>query len=218
MGGITFTSKLEFVRNCKCYGFSAIALVDSQYDLAELGLDPNIVQVGSILIPSYDAINASIDGDIPRFNALYCEQLSHRDCDEFLSLIAYALYQGKNIVIYVGEEQTIVPYIDLLADYIRNTFGITIGVDSDMGFIDFNYFDFWLSKFYLYSFITYADFLKLYTIGKPLLPDVINKLIMDFPLADFVNMQVIPVEEWNNMYCNEVRKAHGELISLYKRG
>ena len=95
MGTLTVTTDKELLANAHCYGFKPIAIVESE-SVLELATTDNI-QVASILLPSYDAVSAYLDGNLPLFQSMYFGQLSGRNCDEFITLIMLALYRGNNI-------------------------------------------------------------------------------------------------------------------------
>lgn len=212
---ILFTKNLDLVRNCKCYGYEAVALVDSTHDLVELDLNPDVVQIASILLPSYEASSEYMNGNEQGFVQFYTNQLNSPNCDEFIALLVYALYTNHNILLYVGEDDGVIPYVDILAAHILQTYGIILGVEEQPSSIDPNALPLWMIKFYIHNFITAEDFLNGFVPNTDIPPEVLNKLCIDYPMDDYSRRFIRTIEDCNRHYVEEVNIRHGLAKTLY---
>lgn len=185
MGTLTVTTDKELLANAHCYGFKPIAIVESE-SVLELATTDNI-QVASILLPSYDAVSAYLDGNLPLFQSMYFGQLSSRNCDEFITLIMLALYRGNNILIYISaDEIKELPYPKVLSMYLENIYGYYPqrqyhGDQNILGEYLHNqaYDPLILCKMYQYSFIDSEEFLNEYPPNIDIPMDVVNKLMYE---------------------------------------
>lgn len=185
MGTLTVTTDKELLANAHCYGFKPIAIVESE-SVLELATTDNI-QVASILLPSYDAVSAYLDGNLPLFQSMYFGQLSSRNCDEFITLIMLALYRGNNILIYISSDEIKeLPYPKVLSMYLENIYGYYPqrqyhGDQNILGEYLHNqaYDPLILCKMYQYSFIDSEEFLNEYPPNIDIPIDVVNKLMYE---------------------------------------
>ena len=185
MGTLTVTTDKELLANAHCYGFKPIAIVESE-SVLELATTDNI-QVASILLPSYDAVSAYLDGNLPLFQSMYFGQLSSRNCDEFITLIMLALYRGNNILIYISSDEIKeLPYPKVLSMYLENIYGYYPqrqyrGDQNILGEYLHNqaYDPLILCKMYQYSFIDSEEFLNVYPPNIDIPMDVVNKLMYE---------------------------------------
>lgn len=185
MGTLTVTTDKELLANAHCYGFKPIAIVESE-SVLELATTDNI-QVASILLPSYDAVSAYLDGNLPLFQSMYFGQLSSRNCDEFITLIMLALYRGNNILIYISSDEIKeLPYPKVLSMYLENIYGYYPqrqyrGDQNILGEYLHNqaYDPLILCKMYQYSFIDSEEFLNEYPPNIDIPMDVVNKLMYE---------------------------------------
>ena len=185
MGTLTVTTDKGLLANAHCYGFKPIAIVESE-SVLELASTENI-QVASILLPSYDAVSAYLDGNLPLFQSMYFGQLSGRNCDEFITLIMLALYRGNNILIYISSDEIKeLPYPKVLSMYLENIYGYYPprqypGDQNILGEYLHNqaYDPLILCKMYQYSFIDSEEFLNAYPPNIDIPFDVVNKLMYE---------------------------------------
>ena len=185
MGTLTVTTDKGLLANAHCYGFKPIAIVESE-SVLELATTDNI-QVASILLPSYDAVSAYLDGNLPLFQSMYFGQLSSRNCDEFITLIMLALYRGNNILIYISSDEIKeLPYPKVLSMYLENIYGYYPqrqyrGDQNILGEYLHNqaYDPLILCKMYQYSFIDSEEFLNEYPPNIDIPMDVVNKLMYE---------------------------------------
>lgn len=185
MGTLTVTTDKGLLANAHCYGFKPIAIVESE-SVLELATTDNI-QVASILLPSYDAVSAYLDGNLPLFQSMYFGQLSGRNCDEFITLIMLALYRGNNILIYISSDEIKeLPYPKVLSMYLENIYGYYPqrqyhGDQNILGEYLHNqaYDPLILCKMYQYSFIDSEEFLNVYPPNIDIPMDVVNKLMYE---------------------------------------
>lgn len=185
MGTLTVTTDKGLLANAHCYGFKPIAIVESE-SVLELASTENI-QVASILLPSYDAVSAYLDGNLPLFQSMYFGQLSGRNCDEFITLIMLAIYRGNNILIYISSDEIKeLPYPKVLSMYLENIYGYYPqrqyrGDQNILGEYLHNqaYDPLILCKMYQYSFIDSEEFLNEYPPNIDIPMDVVNKLMYE---------------------------------------
>ena len=185
MGTLTVTTDKGLLANAHCYGFKPIAIVESE-SVLELASTENI-QVASILLPSYDAVSAYLDGNLPLFQSMYFGQLSGRNCDEFITLIMLALYRGNNILIYISSDEIKeLPYPKVLSMYLENIYGYYPprqypGDQNILGEYLHNqaYDPLILCKMYQYSFIDSEEFLNTYPPNIDIPFDVVNTLMYE---------------------------------------
>ncbi len=185
MGTLTVTTDKGLLANAHCYGFKPIAIVESE-SVLELASTENI-QVASILLPSYDAVSAYLDGNLPLFQSMYFGQLSGRNCDEFITLIMLAIYRGNNILIYISSDEIKeLPYPKVLSMYLENIYGYYPprqypGDQNILGEYLHNqaYDPLILCKMYQYSFIDSEEFLNVYPPNIDIPIDVVNKLMYE---------------------------------------
>lgn len=185
MSTLTVTADKGLLANAHCYGFKPIAIVESE-SVLELASTENI-QVASILLPSYDAVSAYLDGNLPLFQSMYFGQLSGRNCDEFITLIMLALYRGNNILIYISSDEIKeLPYPKVLSMYLENIYGYYPprqypGEQNILGEYLHNqaYDPLILCKMYQYSFIDSEEFLNTYPPNIDIPFDVVNKLMYE---------------------------------------
>ena len=185
MGTLTVTTDKGLLANAHCYGFKPIAIVESE-SVLELASTENI-QVASILLPSYDAVSAYLDGNLPLFQSMYFGQLSGRNCDEFITLIMLALYRGNNILIYISSDEIKeLPYPKVFSMYLENIYGYYPprqypGDQNILGEYLHNqaYDPLILCKMYQYSFIDSEEFLNVYPPNIDIPIDVVNKLMYE---------------------------------------
>ena len=185
MGTLTVTTDKGLLANAHCYGFKPIAIVESE-SVLELASTENI-QVASILLPSYDAVSAYLDGNLPLFQSMYFGQLSGRNCDEFITLIMLALYRGNNILIYISSDEIKeLPYPKVLSMYLENIYGYYPprqypGDQNILGEYLHNqaYDPLIFCKMYQYSFIDSEEFLNAYPPNIDIPFDVVNKLMYE---------------------------------------
>lgn len=102
-------------------------------------LNPNIPQQfipASVLLPSFDAINAEIDGNMPLYSTLYSQQLmGTKECFEMFATMLIAIHFGVHIILYV-EEGANFSHAEFLLTHMQNTYGISCGLlGTDMGFM-----------------------------------------------------------------------------------
>ena len=185
MGTLTVTTDKGLLANAHCYGFKPIAIVESE-SVLELASTENI-QVASILLPSYDAVSAYLDGNLPLFQSMYFGQLSGRNCDEFITLIMLAMYRGNNILIYISSDEIKeLPYPKVFSMYLENIYGYYPprqypGDQNILGEYLHNqaYDPLILCKMYQYSFIDSEEFLNAYPPNIDIPFDVVNKLMYE---------------------------------------
>ena len=137
----------------------------------------------SILMPPYEALVAELDGDMKLFESLYFTHLSTlKIATTFIALIVRALFDGKNVLLYLTPEESKMAYIQFFLIYFKKYLGISIGTfnGNDCAF-DTNYTPVILNLMLLNDILSYQKYLKFYPEDKPLPVEVVHKLsnVMD---------------------------------------
>lgn len=104
----------------------------------------------------------------------------NKEADTIICLIITALARGINIILYVPkDESSNLSFVTALAQYLVNTYGITIGSEG----IPYQYntaFDHIIcTRLYLHDFISYQEFFVAYPANVNIDPVAIQKLMFD---------------------------------------
>lgn len=146
-----------------------------------LPINPDIITFGSILLPSYNAVEAELNGDLNLFARIYSQDLMSTVQDRFIVLLLAALAKGINILLYIEKDEYYsLHFKDVLATHIYNAYGVMIGNERTKFGVDESYSPIILSKFYLYDYISSQDFLRTYPVGLDIPLDTLSKLTMEY--------------------------------------
>lgn len=211
-GSISYTTNLELFKNSGCYGFFPVALLESKAEAKELGIDHEI-SVASILLPSFDAMSAQLDGNFENFLILYRGQLAQRECDEFITILLYAaIIADRKILIYVNKDE-INMYPLILFEYISMIYGYFVGYEQNLGRFDQRFITVLACKFFEFDIINGYDFISMYQPNVDIPINIVNKLM--FELKPII-INPTP-ESCHEYFMNIIRSAHGVYRPLYTK-
>lgn len=166
---------------------------------------------GSLLLPPYDALVATIDGDEQKFRYEYINYLStNPTVNKFINIILHALIVGTNIIILLDKEG---PKFDMvLKEFFAVVFGIYIGDGANQFQFDMHFFPGILSRLYADGNIDCKNFLLLIPEGYQFDPFILRKLCFDYNIP-FIN------DYESGMFFNKQSKIlkNGGLIHTVKR-
>lgn len=151
------------------------------YKIVSIGeLDPNSLQSlnaikGSVLIPPYVAFESKMNGDEMTFNNIYFDYLNQKEPTSYIAAIITALYQGKNIMLYLNQDEYDMYFMSLW-NYMKNMYGITIGTGNIPPSFDEGFSWIICAIMYKSGMIVAQEFLELYPSGVQIPDDLIAKL------------------------------------------
>lgn len=187
-GNIFFTNDKNVVLS-NAMNYTIICVSGDSHLYQDLIQSTN-AHVASLLTPNYDAVMMELDGNRGGFINSYTYQLNNVECGEYLAMILYSLYIGKNILLYLTEEESKMSYFLFLLQFIQAVYGLTIMNDPNLSTFDINFSQVVLDEFFLYNFITIDNYLSTRT--KPYGVheiDIINKIISQLNTTSISNIQ-----------------------------
>ena len=198
-GSISYTTNLELFKNAGCYGFFPVALLESNAEAKELGIN--------------NEMSAQLDGNFENFLILYRGQLAQRECDEFITILLYAaIIADRKILIYVNKDE-INMYPLILFEYISMIYGYFIGYEQNFGRFDQRFITVLACKFFEFDIINGYDFISMYQPNVDIPINVVNKLM--FELKPLI-INPTP-ESCHEYFMNMIRSAHGVYRPLYTK-
>ena len=87
---------------------------------------------GSLFMPPYEAVMQEMDGDIRAFRDIYVQHLFSPECQEYIALIFRALYEGKNILLFLSKDESELSYSKVLLEFMANVYGLLISLDINI--------------------------------------------------------------------------------------
>ena len=111
----------------------------------------------SAWVPDYNVMEADLNGDPNEFACKYLDYLNRPEAQAMFATILLALYQKKDLIMFIPQEAWEFKYPNFLIQYIYNNYGIAIGNQNT----SFNeaFADKIASILYAYDFITVQDFI-----------------------------------------------------------
>lgn len=159
-----------------------VALQNSiNFKIVSIGeLDPSSLQTlnaikGSVIIPPYIAFESKMNGDEVTFNNIYIDYLNQKEPTSYISAIIAALYQGKNIMLYLTQDEFDMYFINFW-NYVKNMYGVTIGFGNIQPSFESSFTWIVCSMLYKTGMLTPQEFLELYPSGAAIPDDLIPKL------------------------------------------
>lgn len=118
---------------------------------------------GSILMPSYQALEALLDEDFISFKFEYNNYLSNDiTAVRFINIILQALIVGTNILLFVEKEANNLDYTVALKEFFMENFGIVIGDQNTTFKYNITYYPVILNRLYAEDEISKEHYLKLF--------------------------------------------------------
>lgn len=111
----------------------------------------------SAWVPDYNVMEADLNGDPNEFACKYLDYLNRSEAQAMFATILLALYQKKDLIMFIPQEAWEFKYPNFLIQYIYNNYGIAISNQHT----SFNeaFADKIASILYAYDFITVQDFI-----------------------------------------------------------
>lgn len=196
VGDINITNRLEDLDHFR-YTHKIILIGDQDKDL----VTQYDMIVGSLFMPPYEAVMAEMDGDFTTFRDKYFRHLFSTEVQEYIALIFRALYEGKNILLFLTKDESELWYSKLLLEFLMTTFGLTISTVGKPATFNVNYTDMVCDLLYFYDLFSYVEYLlnRNETLISPM---ILQKLVMETnPFVDN------PSEECYQDYFNHLQKS-----------
>ena len=173
LGSINVTSDIKLVEDVLYSGGVKVVIVDEENPFQGAN---NIVVMGSVLLPPYEALAAMIDGETRIFAQIYHEYLCRREPESFIVLLITCLYRGMNILLFIPDQEA-----DFLQPLLYQfaLFGIIVGSVSNVFMINPQQEPQRVILMYLYDYITADEYLKMLPINVPIDERVLPLLIRD---------------------------------------
>jgi len=209
-GSLYITNNLEIVNNAIYNNCNILGLTESQDAIVNL---PNMSLV-SILLPPPMAMSAELDGNMQAFTSMYYQHLATKEADACIVMIIAALAKGMNLILYVPKDESQLSFSGVLVQYLFEVYGITTGSDNNT--FDYNpmYNAILCTRLYLHEYITYQDFLVLYPVNIPIMPESLPHLINDLgPMAPCLHSEV-EFLNFFNMYKNDIKQSGNNFLQI----
>ena len=150
---------------------------------------------------------------------LYLNHLSLPQVDEFIVVILRALFNGKNISIFIPNEKVPLKYPEVLMLYLLNNFGIRVGDIANPCMYDRNFDGLIMDKLYSYDLCTEEEFFQnIPTSYNTYSMPTLNKLIQKIrPYVNNPSLQAY-MDYFNNY--NISIKQRGKMLQplIFKKG
>lgn len=105
------------------YGYTVLVLGEYE-DLNSILLDK---MEATILLPPYTETMLQLDGNINEFAPRYISYLGSPDVRRYLSMIFLGMVKGMNFIMYIGRDETQLPFYYVLLDHFLSFYGIAVG-------------------------------------------------------------------------------------------
>lgn len=174
MGTLYIANDFELAQNV-LYTGGKIIILDEGFEETS---PPGII-MASILLPPYQALGQLVDGDMETFANMYTEYLFSPDPDSFISLIVTCLFKGVNIIMYTPDGFGSLEFFPVLANYILNVYGITIGGPNNPFIFNPAFLSSVLNVIYKYGLITTPEFISLWPQNVPISEEIVQKMMQE---------------------------------------
>lgn len=167
------------------YDLNKVPIYSSNHVIVALVEDKNLVQqIGavqaSILLPPYEAMEAEMNNNPALFHEIYNAHLFSYEANKFIGALLTALYQGKNICLYISTESMELLFNKELINFFANNYGINIQPDAQV-FYSYNQNIYQLlniiENMYIYDYITPDEVFILIPKGALISEAIVQKLI-----------------------------------------
>ena len=173
-GSLIVSSDKEFVKQLSFSGFKIVIIGERDEDLIQLC---NAL-MGQCLVPSFDAMRCYIDDNMDEFMRIYTQQLMSYEVEELITVIAFAVSEGSNIILYLSPDEAKLPYMPIILNFINTYYGISIGNSSMPYGFNVNFYGILLDRFFIHGLIDEYTYLQDYPVEMPIQdPRVITKLV-----------------------------------------
>lgn len=173
-GSLIVSSDKEFVKQLSFSGFKIVIIGERDEDLIQFC---NAL-MGQCLVPSFDAMRCYIDDNMDEFMRIYTQQLMSYEVEELITVIAFAVSEGSNIILYLSPDEAKLPYMPIILNFINTYYGISIGNSSMPYGFNVNFYGVLLDRFFIHGLIDEYTYLQDYPVEILIQdPRVITKLV-----------------------------------------
>lgn len=173
-GSLIVSSDKEFVKQLSFSGFKIVIIGERDEDLIQFC---NAL-MGQCLVPSFDAMRCYIDDNMDEFMKIYTQQLMSYEVEELITVIAFAVSEGSNIILYLSPDEAKLPYMPIILNFINTYYGISIGNSSMPYGFNVNFYGVLLDRFFIHGLIDEYTYLQDYPVEILIQdPRVITKLV-----------------------------------------
>ena len=162
---------------------------------------------GSLFMPPYEEVMIEIEGDFNGFREAYYKHLFSTEVQEYVALIFRALYEGNNILFYLTEEESEMPYSKIFLEYLSNVFGLTVTPVGTPASFNVNYTDMVCDLLYFNNLFSYTEYL-LNRNDTLISPMILQKLVME--IDPYVGS---PTEENYQTYFSHLQRSIKQMAS-----
>lgn len=176
---------------------------------------------GTILTPTAEIMNYYIDGNFELFNQAYADYLNmNPHVASFMDTMAAAVYQGKELIIYVEADGYVdLPYMDFVCTVFFTRYNIVIGFPgrAEFSISDPNPLT---EAAYNVGVINGYEFLGEHPVGYAMRYDTLNKLMNEF--QPYIYGEITPQVEFDyfNNFKIDLRSSGGveleEVVTMKK--
>lgn len=148
---------------------------------------------GAILLPNIEAMQALVMGDSQTFIMSYTSQLSNDpNVSDMIDTIIGALYKGSNVVFYAPTDAIDLGFLDVLFEFLENSYGLVVQKDVFHGFeYKRSFTPVYLKALYKYGLISLGEFIAY----------IPNEYIGDIKIMSLIlNYMHIPMTDDNLRY------------------
>lgn len=173
-GSLIVSSDKEFIKQLSFSGFKIVIIGERDEDLIQFC---NAL-MGQCLVPSFDAMRCYIDDNMDEFMKIYTQQLMSYEVEELITVIAFAVSEGSNIILYLSPDEAKLPYMPIILNFINTYYGISIGNSSMPYGFNVNFYGVLLDRFFIHGLIDEYTYLQDYPVEILIQdPRVITKLV-----------------------------------------
>ena len=171
---------------------------------------PAIITAGALL-PTVEAIQAELDGNMFQSVALYEEYLQKEDADPFVSIIIAAALKQIPIGIMFGKDEMNMHFPKMFIDFMYRFYGLVFGIKNKVQpYIVEHMLPIDLAKLYMMNIIDYPTFMEKHP-PLPIDPMIISKLAYDIrPAVKIKDMEHF-IEYFESVK-NEIYKNGGKFL------
>ena len=126
-GDISITNRIQDLEKCR-FTHKIIMIGEPDTSLAQ---EFNAI-AGSLFMPPYEAVMQEMDGNLQAFHDIYANHLMSIECQEYIALIFRALYEGKNILLYLTKDESELAYSKVLLEFMAGAYGLLISPNIDI--------------------------------------------------------------------------------------
>ena len=198
-GSIYVTDDMEMAMNLS-FSHVIICISDESHNYQDF-IKSTKANVASVLLPPPEAVMMELDNNLQGFKESYYMHLSQKEPTAFISLILRAIYNGRNILLYLTKQESQLSYINVFMQFFHEFFGITIGTQFNPYYFDTRFYPVVLNMLFLNDLMTAEEY------------------ILELPKDIFINVPDIVIKlakELNPYVANKTLDGYIEFFNKYK--